>query len=66
MRVDAAALRAALARLPAGQRRAIEMTKLKEMSLEEASAANGMSVAALKVASHRCLWALHALIEGSR
>ncbi|MGH7043291.1 MAG: sigma factor, partial [Acetobacteraceae bacterium] len=35
-------LRDALARLPAGQRRAIEMTKLHEMSLEEASAASGL------------------------
>ena len=59
-----AALRAAVARLPEGQRRAIEMTKLRELTLEEASLASGMSVAALKVATHRGVRALRLLLEG--
>ncbi len=63
--LDADALRAAIARLPEGQRRAIEMTKLRELSLEEASAASGTSVAALKVATHRGLRALRKLLNGS-
>jgi RNA polymerase sigma factor (sigma-70 family) len=64
--LDAGALHAAVARLPAGQRQAVELTKLQELSLEEASAASGMSVAALKVATHRGLRTLRKLIEGSR
>jgi RNA polymerase sigma-70 factor (ECF subfamily) len=43
----------AIANLPRGQRDAIEMLKLREMSLKEAASASGMSVAALKVAVHR-------------
>lgn len=62
--LDAGALRAALARLPAGQRRAVEMTKLNEMSLAEAAAASGTSIAALKVATHRGLKALRRLLKG--
>lgn len=62
--LEAEALHAAIARLPAGQRRAIEMTKLGELSLEEASAASGMSVAALKVATHRGLRALRRMMIG--
>jgi DNA-directed RNA polymerase specialized sigma24 family protein len=46
-------LRQAIGRLPHGQRRAVEMLKLREMSLKEAASASGMSVAALKVAVHR-------------
>jgi RNA polymerase sigma-70 factor (ECF subfamily) len=34
------------------------MVKMREMSLKEASAASGMSVAALKVAVHRGVGAL--------
>jgi len=49
------ALREALQELPAGQREAIRMVKLEEMSLKEAAATSGMSVAALKVATHRGL-----------
>lgn len=63
--LEAEALRAALARLPEGQRRAIEMTKLRELSLEEASATTGMSVTALKVATHRGIKALRKIMKGS-
>ena len=52
---DGRALREALETLPPGQRDAIRMLKLEEMSLKEAAAASGMSVAALKVATHRAL-----------
>lgn len=61
---DGKALRAALERLPAGQRQAIEMTKLREMSLREASAASGMTVGALKVAVHRGIARLRQLMGG--
>src|SRR5581483_1604338 len=50
---DPEALRQALKRLPRGQREAIEMLKLREMSLREASAASGLSIVALKVAASR-------------
>jgi len=52
---DGRVLRDAIERLPFGQREAIRMLKLKEMSLKEAAAASGMSIAALKVATHRGL-----------
>jgi len=52
---DERALHAAIARLPEGQRRAITLLKLKEMSLKEAAGASGMSIAALKVATHRAV-----------
>jgi RNA polymerase sigma-70 factor (ECF subfamily) len=45
-------------RLPRGQREAIEMLKLREMSLREAAGATGLSMAALKVAVHRGMNAL--------
>ena len=49
------ALREAIQRLPAGQRDAIRLLKLQEMSLKQAASATGMSVAALKVATHRAM-----------
>jgi len=49
------ALRRAMETLPAGQRTAVELLKLREMSLKQASEVSGMSVAALKVAMHRAL-----------
>jgi RNA polymerase sigma factor (sigma-70 family) len=55
---DPDALKEAIADLPAAQRSAIEMLKLREMSLKEASAASGTSVGALKVATHRAMDAL--------
>jgi RNA polymerase sigma-70 factor (ECF subfamily) len=62
---DGAALRRAIAELPPGQRTALELVKLKEMSLKEASAETGMSVTALKVATHRALKALRAALGGA-
>jgi RNA polymerase sigma-70 factor (ECF subfamily) len=55
---DPDALKDAIADLPTGQRSAIEMLKLREMSLKEAAAASGTSVGALKVATHRAMDAL--------
>jgi RNA polymerase sigma factor (sigma-70 family) len=55
---DPEALRQAVSKLPKGQRVAIELLKLREMSLKEAAVVSGMSVAALKVASHRATHAL--------
>ncbi|MFC5519926.1 sigma-70 family RNA polymerase sigma factor [Polaromonas jejuensis] len=62
---DARVLREAIEHLPAGQRDAIRMLKLEEMSLQEASAASAMSVVSLKVATHRALKKLRAMIEKS-
>ncbi len=59
---DGRALRHALEELSPGQREAIRMLKLEEMSLKEAAAASGMSVAALKIATHRALKTLRRLL----
>lgn len=50
---DPEALRHAIATLPGGQRHAVDLLKLRELSLSEASAVSGMTVGALKVAVHR-------------
>jgi len=52
---DPQALKQAIAELPKGQRQAIEMLKLRELSLKEAAAETGQSVSALKVAVHRAM-----------
>jgi RNA polymerase sigma-70 factor (ECF subfamily) len=65
-RADLPTLHRALAKLPPGQRRVIELLKLGEMSLKEAADVTGMSVGALKVATHRAIKALRVAIEGSR
>lgn len=48
-------LKSAIDELPARQAAALRMLKLQEMSLKEASAASGLSIGALKVATHRGL-----------
>jgi RNA polymerase sigma-70 factor (ECF subfamily) len=63
-RLAAREVRAAVAGLPAGQRQAIELLKLKELSLAEASAQTGSSVTALKVATHRAIGALRRRLGG--
>ena len=55
---DAEALAQAIRQLPDGQRQAIELLKLREMSLKEAAAPTGSSVSALKVATHRAMASL--------
>jgi RNA polymerase sigma factor (sigma-70 family) len=61
---DPEALRVAVAELPEGQRKAIEMLKFRELSLKEASAESGMSVGALKVAVHRATRSLRLVLTG--
>jgi RNA polymerase sigma-70 factor (ECF subfamily) len=46
--------------LPAGQRQALELVKLRELSLADASRLSGKSAGALKVNVHRALKALRA------
>ena len=55
---DGPALREAIAALSPGQRDAIELLKIRELSLKEAAEATGLSVGALKVATHRAITAL--------
>src|SRR5260370_21987036 len=52
-------------RLPPGQRAAVRLLKLQEMSLRQAAAVSGMSVAALKVAMHRALKHLRKILTKS-
>jgi RNA polymerase sigma-70 factor (ECF subfamily) len=56
--VAARQLRAAVAELPPAQRTALALAKLEDLPLAEASARSGMSVGALKVATHRAVKAL--------
>ncbi|HEY4031134.1 MAG TPA: sigma-70 family RNA polymerase sigma factor [Caulobacteraceae bacterium] len=56
--IEAEALQAMIAELPPGQREALELVKVKEMSLLEASQVSGQSVGALKVSVHRAIKAL--------
>jgi RNA polymerase sigma-70 factor (ECF subfamily) len=51
----------ALARLAPGQRQAVELLKIRELSLAEASRITGLTEGALKVAVHRGLKALRTL-----
>jgi RNA polymerase sigma-70 factor (ECF subfamily) len=64
--LEAAELARAMEHLPPGQRQALELLKLKEMSLKEASAATGLSITALKVATHRALKSLRVAMQGKR
>jgi len=52
--------------LPPRQREALQALKLRQMSLAEASAASGQSVAALKVNTHRALKTLRGLLAGRK
>jgi RNA polymerase sigma-70 factor, ECF subfamily len=60
------ALSGALAALPERQRQAVELTKLRELSLAEASAASGMSIGALKTNVHRAIKAMRRHLTGER
>jgi len=64
MMIDSPALHRALAQLPPGQRVAIQELKLRESSLEEVAARTGLSVGALKVATHRGLKRLRQILTG--
>jgi RNA polymerase sigma factor (sigma-70 family) len=59
---DDYALRQAVDELPQGQRKAIELLKLRELSLIEASQHSGMSVGSLKTATHRAYKTLRRLL----
>jgi RNA polymerase sigma-70 factor (ECF subfamily) len=47
-----------VAELPESQRTALRLAKLEDLPLAEASARSGLSVGALKVATHRAVRAL--------
>jgi RNA polymerase sigma-70 factor (ECF subfamily) len=57
-RLAARDLRDAVAGLPESQRTALRLAKLEDLSLAEASARSGLSVGALKVATHRAMQSL--------
>lgn len=60
---DPEALRHAINTLPPGQREAVEMVKLREMSLKEAAYASGTSTGALKVSVHRAITTLRKILR---
>jgi len=60
--VDRPSLERAIEKLPPMQKQAIELLKLKEMSLKEAASISGHSIASLKVATHRALRSLRRLL----
>lgn len=55
-------LRDALIKLPVGQRRAVELLKLQELSVQEASKVTGLSAGSLKVSLHRAMISLRKMI----
>lgn len=55
---------AALAALPVGQRAAVRMLKIEELSLAEASKLSGQSVPALKSLLHRAMLTLRSRLKG--
>lgn len=61
-RTDRHGLEGAIENLPPMQKQAIELLKLKEMSLKEAASVSGQSISALKVATHRALLSLRRLL----
>jgi RNA polymerase sigma factor (sigma-70 family) len=56
--LEPAALARAMANLSPPQRQAVELLRMREMSLKEAAAASGRTEASLKVAMHRALASL--------
>jgi RNA polymerase sigma-70 factor (ECF subfamily) len=61
--MDRSTLDAALKNLSPTQQKAIDLLKIKEMSLKDASAVTGMSIAALKMATNRALKTLRHLLH---
>lgn len=55
---DSSTIRRAVGRLPVRQRTALELLKLKEMSLRDAAAEIGTTVGALKASAHRAMASL--------
>jgi RNA polymerase sigma-70 factor (ECF subfamily) len=62
--VQTSGLGEAIANLPGGQREAIELLKVRDLSLREASQVSGKSIAALKVNVHRAIKTLRARLKG--
>ena len=62
---DGEALAQAIQALPPGQRQAVELLKLRELSLKEASTRTGLSIGALKVATHRAMVSLRKALRGT-
>ncbi|MFM7778403.1 MAG: RNA polymerase sigma factor, partial [Alphaproteobacteria bacterium] len=60
----AAQLRDAVQDLPQSQRTALGLTKLQDLTLQEASARSGMSIGAIKVATHRAVQTLRRRLTG--
>jgi RNA polymerase sigma-70 factor (ECF subfamily) len=60
----AAKLRDAVQDLPQSQRTALGLTKLQDLTLQEASARSGMSIGAIKVATHRAVQTLRRTLTG--
>lgn len=60
---DPEALKQAIGKLPSGQRKAVEMLKLREMSLKEASTTSGKSISSLKVSVHRAMITLRKVLK---
>jgi RNA polymerase sigma factor (sigma-70 family) len=56
-------LEALLSHLPAAQRQALQLLKVRELSLAEASKVTGLSIGALKVSVHRAIKSLRAKVE---
>jgi RNA polymerase sigma-70 factor (ECF subfamily) len=61
---DVHSLRMAVEALPPRQRTAVELLKLRGLSLKEAASATGVTVGALKVATHRALVSLRRMLAG--
>lgn len=64
MTIDTHALNAAIDRLPEAQRIAVRALKLREGTLKSVAADTGMTEGALKVATHRAIRRLRALLGG--
>jgi RNA polymerase sigma-70 factor (ECF subfamily) len=62
---DTEALARAIQALPPGQRQAVELLKLRELSLKEASGVTGLSIGALKLATHRAMASLRRTLRGT-
>jgi len=63
--VDFLSVREALTGLSPSEREAVRLLRLRQLTLAEASAESGSSVAALKVAMHRATKRLRSLLKGS-
>ena len=62
LNLDIHAVQVGLATLPEGQRQAVVLLKMQEMSLKQASEVTGLSIASLKVSTHRGIKALKRLL----